>query len=552
MTTQKHQEAVVGLDDSVTVLRRYWKPLAMSASAGFVLGLLSLVTTSDSYTSDSLVEVRPLISQSDAPNLDVSRQVNTTTEQAIASSQRVAERALALLGAAEELAIDDLDAPQVQALASTIEIDGETARQAQDQVEVTFERDSLVLKIEASGADAARAQALAQAVAHGYLDFRSDAATVATEEARQRLLQREQQLLDELDASAAEIERLERVLADDGPVDPNNPSASVRPAELRILELAEVSKRQNLAGIGDRLANIDAITINVGEILDDANLPSSPSGIPAPVGPVAGLLLGLGVGVGVAFVRDRSDATVRDPLSELPEMGSPILGFGPGTNHIAVTEGSAPDVDEAYRRTQAGLLFKMDRNDQQIVLVTGTVGAMDSDSAAVAAANLAVAAARVGRRTLLVLSDLRNPRIHQRFRLDNSKGLAEVINGKASLKEVSHQVPQLSTLYVLPPGDDLSSPTRLLQSSNMGRLLDNARSGFDLVVVEAPTLTDYADAVVLGPLCDTAILVVEPHRTRRSDLASAMRELNAVGINVSGTIVAESISTIQRKISIPA
>ncbi len=187
-----------------------------------------------------------------------------------------------------------------------------------------------------------------------------------------------------------------------------------------------------------------------------------------PVGPVAGLLLGLGLGVGVAFVRDRSDATVRDPLSELPEMGSPILGFGPGTNHIAVTEGSAPDVDEAYRRTQAGLLFKMDRNDQQIVLVTGTVGAMDSDSAAIAAANLAVAAARVGRKTLLVLSDLRNPRIHQRFRLDNSKGLAEVINGKASLKEVSHQVPQLSTLFVLPPGDDLSSPTRLLAEQQHG------------------------------------------------------------------------------------
>lgn len=553
MTSPTQSDAVVGLDDSVTVLRRHWKLIALCALAGLALGLASLTQRTQTFVSDSLVEVRPLISQGDSPNLDAARQVNPETEQSIASSQRVVERALALLDASEQLGNPDLDDLEVETMATELvgSVDGDVARRVQNQIEVTFEQNSLVLQIEATAGRSERAQELAQSVAHAYLDFRVDAATGATNEARQRLLDREQELLDELDTIAAKIEVLEQGLIDSAElIDPEDPTSfreQVRPSELRSLELSEVSKRQNLEGIGSRLANIDSITINAGEILDDAEVPLNPSGIPAPVAPVAGLLLGLGLGVGFAFIQDRSDATIRQPMKELPQIGSDILGFSPSVNHIAVTEGSEARVDEAYRRTQAGLLFKMDREDRQVVLVTGTTEAGGSDTAAIAAANLAVAAARVGRKTLLVLSDLRDPVVHPRFKVDNSQGLAEVINGKASLSEVSQQLEELTAMHVLPPGTDIGSPTRLLQSSNMGRLLDNARSGFDLVVVQAPTLTDYADAVVLGPLCDTAVLVVEPDKSLRTDVESSLRQLKAVGLDVSGSIVADTVGSRSRK-----
>ena len=553
MTSPTQSDAVVGLDDSVNVLRRHWKLISLCALAGLGLGLASLTQRSESFVSDSLVEVRPLISQGDSPNLDAARQVNPETEQSIASSQRVVEQALALLAASEELGNDDLEDPEVELLASELvaDIDGDEARRVQNQIDVTFEQNSLILQIEATAGRSERAQELAQSIAHAYLDFRVDAATGATNDARQRLLDREQELLGELDTIASKIEVLEQGLIDSAelldPEDPTSFEPQVRPSELRSLETSEVSKRQNLEGIGSRLANLDSITINAGEILDDAEIPSSPSGIPAPVGPVAGLLFGLGLGVAFAFIQDRSDATIRQPMKELPQIGSDILGFSPSNNHIAVTEGSEARVDEAYRRTQAGLLFKMDSEDRQVVLVTGTADAGSSDTAAIAAANLAVAAARVGRKTLLVLSDLRDPVVHQRFNVDNTLGLAEVINGKASLSEVSQQLEELTAMHVLPPGTDIGSPTRLLQSSNMGRLLDNARSGYDLVVVQAPTLTDYADAVVLGPLCDTAVLVVEPNRSRRADVESSLRQLKAVGLDVSGSLVAETVGSRSRK-----
>ncbi len=546
MSNLKNLDAVVGLDDSLIVVRRHWRVLVGASVAGLLLGIASLLAQSSSFSSDSLVEVRPLISQGDSPNLDVTRQVNTTTEQSIASSQRVVERALALLAAGAEPSLTNFDDPAINEQAAAIVIDGEEARQVQEQITVTVEDQAEVLRIEAEAGSAGRAQDLAQAVAHAYLDFREEAATSATSVARDRLLEREQQLLAELDIIAGNIVDEEQALANAAqPLDPAFPSIlapQVRPAKLRSLEAEEIAKRTNLQGIGSRLANIDAITINVGEILDDADLPARPAGVPAVVGPLAGLLLGLGVGVGTAFALDRSDATVRDALNELPAMGADILGFSPANNLIAVTEGTNLQVDDAYRRTQAALLFKMDRADQQVVLVAGTNDIHRSEAAAVAAVNLAVAAARVGRKTLLVLADLRDPGIHGRLELTNHKGLSEVIGGKAGVTEVTQAVPELTSLFVITPGADLTQPTRLLQSSNVGRLLEKARSNYELVVVAAPALTDYADAVVLAPMCDTALLIVEPSQTRRADVVSSVRQLTAVGLEVAGSIVAQPIA----------
>ncbi|NNF56007.1 MAG: CpsD/CapB family tyrosine-protein kinase [Acidimicrobiales bacterium] len=546
MADVKTSDAVVGLDESLMVMRRHWKVLVGATAVGLLLGIASLLAQSDSFSSDSLVEVRPLISQGDSPNLDVTRQVNTTTEQSIASSQRVVERALALLAAGAEPSLTNFDDPAINEQAAEIVVDGEEARRVQQQITVTVEDQAEVLRIEAEAGSAARAQDLAQAVAHAYLDFREEAATSATSVARDRLLEREQQLLAELDIIAGNIVDQEQALANAAqPLDPAFPSIlapQVRPAALRSLEAEEIAKRTNLQGIGSRLANIDAITINVGEILDDADLPARPAGVPAVVGPLAGLLLGLGVGVGTAFALDRSDATVRDALNELPAMGADILGFSPANNLIAVTEGTNLQVDDAYRRTQAALLFKMDRADQQVVLVAGTNDIHRSEAAAMAAANLAVAAARVGRKTLLVLADLRDPGIHERLDVTNHKGLSEVIAGKAGVTEVTQAVPELTSLFVITPGADLTQPTRLLQSSNVGRLLEKSRSNYELVVVAAPALTDYADAVVLAPMCDTAILIVEPTQTRRADVVSSVRQLTAVGLEVAGSIVAQPIA----------
>src|SRR5680860_376871 len=100
-------ESVVEVAEYSGALRRWWLVILGCALVGAALGALLFRFQATQYVSSAQVEVRPLVIQGDDPDLDADRQVNTTTERSIASSQRVAERALALLAAAESVAGED-------------------------------------------------------------------------------------------------------------------------------------------------------------------------------------------------------------------------------------------------------------------------------------------------------------------------------------------------------------------------------------------------------------------------------------------------------------
>ncbi len=527
-------DGVVDMSEYTSALRRWWPYVLVAAIVGLVLGTIAVGLQGNSYESQAIVEVRPLITSSDDPDLDVDRQVNTTTEQAIAGSQRVAERALALIEAAEATNVNDLDAPEVEAAAEAILADGasdeitEAARELVEQVEVSFTDGSQIIEITAMAASPERAQELAQATAHAYLDFRRDEGLAGTELARQQLVDREAVLLEELDVLAVEID------------------GARNDAERQALSYRDVAKREELAGIGARLANISAISIKPGEVLDDADLPEGTAGVPFLAGPLSGLLLGALAGLAVAFMLDRGDDRFRSASLELTDMHLRPMGTVPVGRgffrmggDLAIVEQNS-EAGESYRRVQGSLLFSLDEADKSLVLVTGT---NNPQSTTTVAANLAAAAARSGRRTLLVGADLRRPSLHERFGLSNERGLSDVLGGAVDMEAALHQAPELANLRILPAGSPVQQPARLLQSVALGRFLSHVKDDYDLVIVEAPPVLAVADAVDLGRLCEGVVMVVEPGRANRSDVADSVEQLRRVGVDVLGTIVAESSTT---------
>ncbi len=521
-------EAVVDVSEYTSALKRWWPLIAVASIIGLVLGSVLIGLQGSSYESVATVEVRPLVTQGDDPNLDVSRQVNTTTERAIAGSQRVAERALALLDAADQLETSDLNSPEVEMLADTLVVDTEVARDIVENITISIPADSQVLEITATAGTAARSQELAQSMAHAYLDFRRDEGLAGTELARQQLLEREQELIVELDTLSREI------------------AAATTDAERQSLGYRDVSKREELAGIGARLANISAISINAGEVLDDADVPEGRAGLPFLAGPMSGLMLGALAGLGVAFMLDRRDDRFRSVASELAQMNLSPMGTVPVGRGIfrlgsdqAIAELNS-ETGEAYRRVQGSLLFNLDQSDKTVVLVTGT---NNPHSTTTVAANLATAAARAGRRTLLIGADLRRPSLHDRFGLENVRGLSDVLAGQVAVDGALQQTPDLPNLRIIPAGSPVQQPARLLQSVALGRFLSQVKGGYDLVVVEAPPVLAVADAADLGRLCEGVVLVIEPGRSSRSDVADSVEQLRRVGAEVVGTIVAESTPT---------
>ncbi len=517
--------SVVSVSEYTSALKRRWWLILLCAALGAIAGLFLLGLKTKTYVSEAKVEVRPLIVEGDSPNLDINRQVSLTTERSIAGSQRVAERALALIAASDELGIDDLDDAAVEEQASRTLIDGEAARVVAENITVVVPNDSHILVISGEHTDSERAREITEAVAYAYLDFRREAGLAATTEAVAQLEASEAALLEELDELARQMGK------------------AVSETELQALSYRDISQKEQLAGIGSRLANLSIISVDPGYVLDDPARSDSTAGLPPLAGPLSGALLGASLGVAAAYFADRKDDRFRSVGTELTRLGLRPVGEVPvgrgmfkGGSGSVIAEFGSP-ISESYRRVQGSLMFNLDKADKSLIMVSGVD---NPHSTTTVAANLAVAAARAGRRTLLIGADLRRPSLHDRFGLENGKGLTDVVSRTVNFEDALLTPTESTNLQLLTAGTSVDQPARLFQGTDFGRFIDDVKPEFDLIVFEAPPVLQVADAVDIARMCEGVVLVVEPGRTGRSAVADSLEQLNRVGADVVGTIVAEN------------
>ena len=516
--------SVISMSEYTGVLKR-WRGLVVALTlCGALLGSVLIMLQPGAYVSRAIVQVRPIVVQSDDPNLDATRQVSPETEVEVARSERVAERALALRLAADQLEIDDLASEDVRLAAKAIPVDDADVRSDRQSVTVSVVSDTEILAFEAAGDSPAEARDLAQSFAIAYLDFRRDEAISGRLESRQRLADREAEVVTELETAAGS-----RFAPADLPPDS--------------LAYADISKRQELTVIGTKFANLDALAVDPGVVLTDANVPMAQEGLPSLSGPVIGALLGLLSALTAAFVLDRSDDRLRSGRTELGALGVPLLGTAPVVRK-KLAKGATSRLypintpgSDAYRRLQGSLLFNLDSEAKTVVLVAGVLSA---DSATGVAANISATAARAGRRTLLVGADLRNDRLGAEFGIEPTTGLSDVILDGARLAESITPVVDLDHLGVLSAGTHLDRPADVLQSQAFARLMAAVRADFDLVVVEAPPVLRVADAVDIAGLCDGSIVVVDEGSESRQAIVESVDQLRGVGSDVVGVVVASA------------
>ena len=153
------------------------------------------------------------------------------------------------------------------------------------------------------------------------------------------------------------------------------------------------------------------------------------------------------------------------------------------------------------------------------------------------AAQLAGRCANAGLSTLLIDADLRRPALGTLLQVPEGPGLAEVLNGEATLEEAIVVVNQAGGFHLLPAGGDGLDPSRLLQGEQLGQLLARLKDAFDTILIDVPPLLPVPDALLVGRWTDGAVLAVR-HDTSRFPLVDRARErLAAVGIPVLGAVV---------------
>ena len=171
---------------------------------------------------------------------------------------------------------------------------------------------------------------------------------------------------------------------------------------------------------------------------------------------------------------------------------------------------------------------------QHKVLAIVSCGAREGRS--YVTANLALAFAQVGERTLVIDADFRSPRQHRIFSVPDRLGLSAVLSGRAGAGAVL-PVPEFGALSLLPAGAPPPNPQELLSRPALAVLLHELGTRFDVILVDTPPASLYADAHAVSFQARNAMVVVRKDHTRLNDVRSVIRELSDMGTSVAGTVL---------------
>jgi capsular exopolysaccharide synthesis family protein len=176
---------------------------------------------------------------------------------------------------------------------------------------------------------------------------------------------------------------------------------------------------------------------------------------------------------------------------------------------------------EQYRKLAATLHHAQADRGMKLIMVTS---ANPGEGKSLTASNLALTLAEsYQRRVLIIDADLRRPSLHDVFGLPNHAGLSDGL-GRSSIEglRVVEVSPRLS---VLPSGRPMEDPTGALTSGQMRRILEEARAGYDWVIIDTPPVGMLTDARLLAEMVDGVVLVIEAEKSPYPDIQRAIDTL---------------------------
>lgn len=270
------------------------------------------------------------------------------------------------------------------------------------------------------------------------------------------------------------------------------------------------------------------------------------------LGAIAGLMLG---GV-AAFIRDTMDDAVHTP-EDLRQIAVPLLGMVPALQYEEGLAALVPFRETAFLapslmqvvhwqpfRESLDLIYK---NIQLLPSAAGlrslvVTSALAGEGKSTIALGLAISAARLHQRVLLIDADLRRPSLHQQLDLPNDYGLSTLLLRQTPLRsngdiQPSHRYADIP-LSILTSGPLSADPAQLLSAERMGDLMQALEQAYDLIIVDAPPVLGIVDALLAASFCTSMVLVGRIGHVTRAELTQAtalLSKLNVIGVIANGS-----------------
>lgn len=277
-------------------------------------------------------------------------------------------------------------------------------------------------------------------------------------------------------------------------------------------------------------------------ILDEPQLPLAPVTPRTRLNLALGLALGLLGGLGFAFLMEYLDRTIRT-REDVEALSVPFLGIGPVVQSADQGPGARVDLFVAeHPRSSAAECARIVRTNLMFTYPSGELRRLVVSSASPkegkthTALNIAVTMALSGKRTLLVDSDMRRPRLHKALHQHNREGLSNFIVQATPLEELT-QPTGVENLDFLACGPIPPNPAELLESERFRAVLDEFSERYDRVVLDSPPIMAVADPLIIGRCTDGVILVIRSGNTTREMAYRSVQALRDVKARILGVVL---------------
>lgn len=305
-------------------------------------------------------------------------------------------------------------------------------------------------------------------------------------------------------------------------------------------------------------AGINASFQNSSIRLADAARPPVKAVFPdIPLNAILALLFSSLLAVGAAVLHDLLDTTVRSAEDVSRALNLAMLGTLPAVKNwskrlsAVITKGNtlgsaALAADPLEDHALAGftesvrtlrnniLLADFDRRLRTILVTSPS----PAEGKSTIAAHLAIAHAEQGKKTLLIDGDLRRPSVHRKFGFNPSAGLSSVLLEEVKWPQVLFKPEGLPALDILPAGPSSHRASEMI-GAGMTDLLDEISQEYDLVILDAPPLLGFAEALQMSTSVDGVLVVARAGETNRKAIASVVSTLNRLRVNVLGLVLNE-------------
>ncbi len=273
-------------------------------------------------------------------------------------------------------------------------------------------------------------------------------------------------------------------------------------------------------------------SINVW-VVEDAAVPVFPFNKQMKRSVMTGIVVSLMLGVGLAFFLEYLDNTVKtvddaESRLNLPLMGAvPLLKDHTGKIETIVQDAPLSVVSEHYKAIRTAVLLSSSDGAPKSVLISSM---NPKTGKTVTATNLALAFAQSELKVILIDADMRRPRIHRVFDLDNETGLSTCLAGQSDIPIRKKE--DLPFLRFVPAGPIPPNPSELLSSHRLETVLNRLRESYDCVIIDSPPMLTVTDAILISKAVDQTLLII---RSGVSTYDSMLRgEKILSGVNAKG------------------